>query len=207
MLNPKSIVSAVCFCFLMTFCASAKADTTYTYNGNLLPSVVGEACEPPCLNYLPGPFFIDGSLTVATPLGDDWSNVFVDPISFSFGLFVSYGNVGQYGFINTPANTYPLSSGIGFNFSTNSSGRIDQWIVNVEGDDLNEGNDILSINTTEFVSDFGLIGGNEAQASNQNDPGTWAVSMTGTGVPESASRTLLIAGLVGLAAIALKKTL
>jgi hypothetical protein len=37
--------------------------------------------------------------------------------------------------------------------------------------------------------------------------GIWTVSTTGTNVPEPASGTLLISGLVGLAGLALKKTL
>jgi hypothetical protein len=57
---------------------------------------------------------------------------------------------------------------------------------------------------TFLVSESLELGG-PGEIENLDLPGTWAVS-SGTSVPEPASGTLLIAGLVGLAGLALKKT-
>jgi PEP-CTERM motif len=56
-----------------------------------------------------------------------------------------------------------------------------------------------------FLGSESLELGGPGEIENLNMPGTWAVS-SGTSVPEPASGTLLIAGLVGLAGLALKKT-
>jgi hypothetical protein len=56
-----------------------------------------------------------------------------------------------------------------------------------------------------FGSEDGIFESIGGLTYNLDAPGTWTVS--GTGVPEPASRTLLIAGLVSLAGLALKKAL
>jgi hypothetical protein len=90
--SQKSIVSAFCFCLLLTFCAaSAKADTIYKYTGN--PFVIIQCI--PLLTDCVGSS-IDGSFTLASPLGDNLNNAFVNAKSYSFegdGLIDSNLNV------------------------------------------------------------------------------------------------------------------
>jgi hypothetical protein len=130
------------------------------------------------------------------------SDVFVDPISFSFSL------VGSFGFILTQANSDPPFSPQS-NFWTNSSGNIDQWILGIDG----SGQEPNNISTVDLVGphpvviDAGDIGDLETEASNQNDPGTWTVSTSGTSVPEPSNALLLGVALFGLAGLALKKKL
>jgi hypothetical protein len=203
----KSITSAFCFSLLLTLCAvSAKADTTYTYTGN--PSNVTN-CRP----IFTGCFFaiIDGSFTVASPLGDNLHDVVVHPKSYSFGA-AGFTDSDQ----NASIHTAPT-----FLFSTDASGQIDGWNVVVVGGEALVGGDIFATIET-FSNLFGTLDPSEKPFFAEdkltinisadfeealNEPGMWTVSTTGTNVPEPASGTLLIAGLVSLAALALKKSL
>jgi hypothetical protein len=199
----KSITSAFCFYLLMTFCAeSARADSTYTYTGK--PFGFSE-----CFRVVPfcfGNASLDGSVTLASPLGDNLRDVIVEPESFSFGartLIVTNLTV-----------TAPSM----FAFSTNASGQIVGWDVSITGDARFNGLPALvninsyshtAFNTGEEAADdlsgnSPVLGG-AGNLENLNTPGTWTVSTRGTNVPEPASGTLLIAGLVGLAGLALKK--
>jgi hypothetical protein len=177
----KSITSAFCFCLLMMFCAvSVKADTTYTYTGGQFFEFGAASCPPDCN--------ITGSFTLATPLP---ANVSVDlpadtPFAFSIGPFTATNLLNK-----------PLS------ISTNAAGAIDGWLIFVGGGGgfailtTTQRGDEFEFDSTDGHDDFGADGPN----------GSWTVSTTGTNVPEPASGTLLIAGLVSLAGLALKKAL
>jgi hypothetical protein len=202
--SPKSLTSAFCFCLLMTFCAvSAKADTTYTYTGNPFTSGICFARVVVCLGAS-----VDGSLTLASPLGDNLHDFAVKPESFSFeaaGLIVTNLEI-----------TAPST----FAFSTNASGQINGWNISVTGNaDFNGFPALVTIGSfsnlafingedaeDNIVSSSPELGGQHGEIENLNMPGTWTVS-SGTSVPEPTTGTLLIAGLVGLAVFALKKSL
>ncbi len=203
----KNITSAFCFCLLMTFCAvSANADTTYTYAGN---SSNASICHP----VFTGCFIatVDGSFTLASPLGDNLQDVVVHPKSYS---------IAAADFVATNTNV-ALDTTPTFRFSTNAAGQIDGWSVLVIGSEPLEGGEF-----TETIETFSNLLGtlepsekpffaeDKVSADHSpdfeetlNEPGRWTVSTTGTSVPEPTSGTLLIAGLVGLAGLALKKTL
>jgi hypothetical protein len=189
LLSLKSIISAFCFCLLMTFCAvSAKADTTYTYTGAQFAE--GAFDCPQLCNFT-------GSFTLATPLPPNAVGVAINTFTFSAGPY-----------------TFTSVSNGPFGVSTNAAGVIDSWGIDMV-DMLDAGGDIV-----EF---FGGPGGDQLVLGTPNPPnglkffgaadsfgvtpgGFWTAS-TSTGVPEPTSGTLLIAGLVGLAGLALKKTL
>jgi hypothetical protein len=155
---------------------------------------------------------MDASITFSTPLGDNLNNVFVMPKDFKF-FVPGFPEATQ-----TPANSLPLPGPVlnspgAFNFSTNASGQIVNWDIFVQGEfegffDYGTFNKSASCPTcAPFADDnvFGFAG--EGISSNMDNPGTWTVSTTGTNVPEPASGTLLIADLVGLAGIALKRAI
>ena len=218
----KSTIPAALFCFAMVFCAaSTNADNTYTYTGHLF-SPAFSFCLPPLVGCFDSSTnFVHGSFTVASPLGDNLNeNVVVNPKSYSFeaaGFTDTNLNVALQ-----PFNQPPL-----FRFITTSSGLIEGWGVDVTGEFCCFLGDKFDIEIgSAFPDDFRLIfngldsviasngsgsihgtGPFEDSALNFNQPGTWTVSTTGTNVPEPASGTLLIAGLVALAGLALKKSL
>jgi hypothetical protein len=218
----RSFISAALLCFAIVFCSgSANADTTYTYTGQRLTDVERPGCEPtPCI-VTGTDFSIDGSFTVTTPLAANLNDAVVNFTSFAFS---------SEGFTDNLANEeaeaakpgggpFPLPGG--FNVSTNAAGQIDKWAISLTGGTFVP--PVISLSTvfglrictgpnpdtcTAILFEDGVTNPvNETEASNQDHPGTWTVSTTGTNVPEPAGGTLLIAGLVGLAGLALKKAL
>jgi hypothetical protein len=185
MLSLKSISPAFCFCLLMIHCAvSTKADTTYTYTG--APYVEGAIQCPPECNFT-------GSFTLPMPIPPN-ANVAIKTFAFNSG----------------PTAFTSLTNGP-FGVSTNAAGAIDNWGIDM----------VAQIGNGEIAEIFSGPGGDQRVFGAPNPPngikffgaadtfasGVWTVSTTGTNVPEPASGTLLIAGLVGLAGLALKKLL
>lgn len=172
----------------MAFCAvSAKADSIYTYTGKpFTTNRPPTTCPPYCS--------IQGSFTVATPLGANFSG----DVNFTSFAFV------EPTFTITQANSFIAE----FVARTDGTGAIDAWFISLQ----EKGGHFFVLGTTYIPEDFFLQidtlfdATTHTNAFNQHDPGTWTVSTTGTNVPEPASGALLIAGLAGLA-VALKKTL
>jgi hypothetical protein len=182
----KSTISAFCFCLLLTFCAvSAKADTTYTYTGAPFFEFGAAVCPPTCN--------ITGSFTLPAPLPPNAVGVAIKTFAFSTGPF-----------------TFTSLTNGPFGVSTNAAGVIDSWSIDMTG---GGGAEIVSGAPTfddelEFGADDGLGDGGLKFffGADAGAIGFWTAS-TSTGIPEPASGTLLIAGLVSLAGLALKKSL
>jgi hypothetical protein len=181
----KSIIPTI-FCLLLSFCTAAKADTTYTYTGKPFTTFrAPTACPPYCS--------IDGSFTVATALGDNLDSVDVNYTSFAFV---------EPTFTVTQANSHVTE----FNVSTDATGAIDAWFIA-----LSDSDNFFIIGTTYIPTDFFqqidtiYDQSTSSNGYNLHDPGTWR--MSSSNVPEPATGILLIAGLVGLAGLALKKSL
>jgi hypothetical protein len=109
-----------------------------------------------------------------------------------------------------PQNRATLTNGP-FGVSTNAAGVIDGWGINMvdmladsEMAEILSGpdRDYANLGAPNPPNGLKLFFG----ADTPSGPGVWTVS-TSTGVLEPASGTLLIAGLVGLAGLALKKSL
>ncbi len=214
------IFSVALFSTLLAICFTPqiKADTTYTYTGNQLTNSIEGSCpvqsDPrvcPPVNYCPPICSMDASITFSTPLGDNLNNVFVMPEDFRFYV------PGFPGATQTPANSLPLEGPLGnfpgaFNFSTNASGQIVNWSIFVQGKfegffNYQTYNMSASCPTCAPFADDNVFGyAGEGISSNMDNPGTWTVSTTTAGVPEPSTVTLLIAGLIGVASLALKKS-
>ena len=169
----------------MTFCAvAAKADTTYTYTGAPFFEFGAAGCPPTCS--------ITGSFTLATPLAPN-ANATITTFAFSTGPF-----------------TFTSLTNGPFGVSTNAAGVIDSWSIDMTGDggaEISSGAPTFD-DELEFGADDGLGDGGLKFffGADAGGIGFWTAS-TSTGVPEPTSGTLLIAGLVGLAGLALKKSL
>ena len=176
--SQKRVISAFCFCLLLSLCAvSAKADTTYTYTGAPFFEFGAAVCPPTCN--------ITGSFTLPTPLPANASAT-IKTFAFSAGpyIFTSLTN-GPFG------------------VSTNAAGVIDSWSIDMV-EDLGGGVAEISSGAPtfddelEFGADDGLGDGGLKFffGADAGGIGFWTRSRS-TGVPEPASGTLLMAGLVG----------
>jgi len=159
------------FCFLavlaLTQClcgaqfARASVICTYTYTGNDF-----EFATPPYTTS----DRITGSITLANPLGDNLNGASVAPSAFSF--FDGVQTVSSSNF-----------SGDAFQFWTDGTGSITQWLTLVWGPDPNDS--IQSANTTGDVEDIGFI--HSTSGIRNSDPGSWAVTPLPATLPLFAS--------------------
>jgi hypothetical protein len=108
---PKRVFSAAALCLVVILCVAtpAKADTTYSYVGNPFTDYVPESCTAPCS--------LTGSFEVASPLAANLTSAIVVPISFSY----TDGT--------RPVNSSNDGGGAFFKISTDASGMIDDWDI------------------------------------------------------------------------------
>ena len=116
-----------------------------------------------------------GMLTLAGPLAPNITNRIVSPISFSFSDGVQ------------TLTSEPLVAG-SFGFSTDATGTIVSWTIDVET--FGAASRIFTLNDFEFAvaSDMAQAPGGGV-ADNLNAPGTWTSK---AGVPDSASTLALL---------------
>jgi hypothetical protein len=182
------------YCLALTACLAllsspALADTTYTYTGNDFTFVD--------LDYTTTNA-VTGWFTVASPLGDNAAFFTpIVPLSYSF----SDGN----NTLSSP-DGFDHPSYIRFNLSTDSSGNIQNWYVEVYSDQY----DFIDTVNAQLVFDQGNIlshfaEGEPAEGSNADDPGTWTSSSSDPSpstTPEPSTFALLGTGMLGLAGLA-----
>jgi hypothetical protein len=172
-------VAALIFAFAL-FASVSKADTTYTYTGNLFDQFVSPAaCPTECK--------ITGSFTVATPLTPSSSYYFV-PASFSFtdGAYTfNQNNTTSFAF---GVITNELSQIIGWNMDW-SNGTVSMF--------SGTGPSVICTSGCT-VTDGRFLGDGLGSASVVGNPGTWSTPGGPTGVPEPSTIVLLAAGLMVL---------
>jgi hypothetical protein len=187
------------------------ADTTYTYTGQPYnpnpPTFCNGTYVPVCSS-----IGVSGSITLASPLGDNLVENFVTPTSFSF-------SGGTDAFLLTQASTLPLAN---FQFSTDASGNITAWAIELATDSgpnsgcgtstLPMGGSFACIgieNANGSIGDYSAFDQNfelpnEVYGSGQNRvAGTWTTAIATT--PEPVSIVLLGTG--GVIAIVRKRIL
>src|ERR1700679_1943979 len=152
----------------------AHADSIYTYTGQDFTSVVGPLFTTSD--------FVSGSFTTATPLGDNLDEALISPASFSF----SDG-------VDTINNANATSEA--FEISTNASGAIVDWAIEVESVTVGLDDGIETVGGPQFGSDgdFGSIDGDaensvsgaftsSMSASTSVTPEPSTLALLGTGV-------------------------
>jgi hypothetical protein len=166
-MKAKSI-SLLALLSLLGF-SPASADTIYTYTGNDFTSATGPYTTTDK---------VTGTMDLATALGDNFGPGEIFPVSFSF----SDG-------VQTFSNVTPGIMADFTNFSTNASGTIVSWSVNIINQTAT--NEIFTSNVGGVSTDEGL---HEPYVGlNDFDHGRWSSTV---GVPGP----LLGAGLPGLLA-------
>jgi len=164
---------------------SARADTVYTYTGTDFTNFDNPGLLPS------GVAGISGSMTLATPLGDNFSG-FVTPTAFSFSNGATT--------ITQLSESLPYDS---FYFVTNSSGAIINWAVELCAVGPGCSTPVVyfvTVDTPGWSDDYSLYilnaSGSYAMASNSSSPGTWVGPTVST--PEPSALLLLGSGLIGL---------
>jgi hypothetical protein len=175
---PTKFIRAVLFNLVLTTClaASAKANSTYAYNGNPFTDFFGTGSCPPACN-------ISGSFTVSTPLPANESSYFLTPISFSFGDAAFMAN--------------PLNSSALIGVDTNTTGTIDGWVIVFSANSgLFQISSLLTDSSdTDELAIYNDLDNLTGTAGNVNDDGTWS---SPSQAPEPSSLALLCVGVFGL---------
>lgn len=175
-MNSVKVAAALLIQVAALTASAASAQTVYNYTGNNFTSV-----------FAPGYTTSDkitGTLTLSGPLPDSLSiltneTALVTSYSFTDGVN-SFGP----GCCDSGNQTI-------FEFMTDASGNITNWIVTLETDDNHTGDLTTEGGATAF--DQSLVGG-VLGGSNDGSPGTWSLESAQSAVPEPASWTLLLLG-------------
>lgn len=157
--------------------ALAKADTTYTYTGNLYTyNSIG--CPSVCE--------ITAVLDLSSALSPNMPLTYVSPNFFS----ITDGSV-----MESSTTTFSLYENSSFELSTDSLGNISTWDVSGTVCCLN--GQYYGIETRNIPGGYGVIDQTQTydlgEAFNLGNPGAWAVS-----TPEPSSVVLLLTGLIVL---------
>ena len=170
---------------LTVFASASKADTMYTYTGNLLTGLTGTGgCHCDGTQ-------ITGTLILANPLPPGFTGYLFGanlPVSFTFT---------EGGYVFTNSNTTASD----FGFITDGLGQIVAWNVDMfsGGWALYTGTGHSNVCSDPRCSVTDIRNGNGTSAFNTNNPGKWVdPPIDGVPVPEPSTIVLLAAGLIAL---------
>jgi hypothetical protein len=168
MLKKSTILTG--FILLAGLQFPVRADETYTYTGTAFQSATAPYTTSE---------FVSGFFTIPSALGDNLANEGITPTSYSFTDGVQ-----------TFSNASPPPD-VTFDISTDGSGTIDGWLINLES-----GFNQVATSTQE---DFGTSSGGEGLVF--LDEGTWQASGGGASpVPEPGNLGLIGLGLAAIVA-------
>ena len=181
---------------LLLMASLARADAVYTYTGNPITNTGKNAFDQPC----PATCRITGSVTFEKPLPPNLSMESVEPETFTFNVSglgnqpsVAYDEFFRTGdsftfteyrsSVQPPLLTRPWVLA-DTSFSTDSSGRISDWAVEMFlcYVDCNLANEVEingpGLDPTWSGDGFGQCGGPISECSYGNhSPGTWALGL------------------------------
>jgi hypothetical protein len=205
--RTRSIRAAALLIFASCSMTSAQAAVTYTYTGNPFATVVTNGPTSPPQLYTTTDF-VSGSFVLPSPLATNLTDSFVSPTSFQFSDGVQ---------TISDSNINPAFQSE-FEFSTDASGKIVAWTVNLgsvtssifaqiltstslfpgppPSAPLDSGEQILcGPNSTPFSC---VLGGDpfyQIEGFVNGSPGTWAVSNS---VPEISTWAMMLLGIAGV---------
>lgn len=178
----RQVVRAALICSLLAIAlpTSARADTIYSYVGNLY--------------YLSG-MYIEGSFTV------------LDPLEANGSLYLTPADLVGYSFTDHSGIFDESNSSISkFHIDTDAMGNIALWEMSLDllgPPPVTIGTYYLTYGAFPRVEDFTLFSG--SRHGNYGNPGTWSVFTTPTVVPEPTTLLLLGIGLLGVGGKVLRR--